>query len=322
MQSNSSPSPAQSPATPPAKTMLFALLPLLQALFWGIGNPVMKIGMAAMPTFFCLSMRYGVATLLYALLFPRRVLRRIPGEILPRLLAISVVTAGSFIFSNLSLTLTTATNAGFLMSIAVLFTPFLSVLLLREKLNKLHLIPIAVILAGMYLLCDVEGVLVFGPGELCALLSSVTAALVLVLSADLLARMDPVALAAVQSAVTALVCFVMMALRGEFMPFGQIPPVGWMVIAYSAVFCTMVCYLLQNVALLRLSATFVSLLLCAEPLFSAAAASILLDESLTGLGLLGARLIFAGIVASSLLQSHESRKKQADQQADQNIAST
>ena len=296
---------------PVVRTMLFALLPLLQALFWGIGNPVMKIGLAALPTFFCLSMRYGVATLLYLLLFPKRVLQHIPKRLRGRLLLISLVTAGSFICSNLSLTLTTATAAGFLMSTAVLFTPFLSVLLLKERFNKLHLIPILAILIGMYLLCDVNGISVFGVGEFFALMSSVTTALVLVMSADLLLQMDPVALAAVQSGITALVCVVTMLLRRELIPVSEIPAVGWAVIAYSAVFCTLICYLLQNLSLVKLSATFVSLLLCAEPLFSAVAAAILLNESLSGTGLTGAALIFCGIVGSSLLQGRESRGEAA-----------
>jgi drug/metabolite transporter (DMT)-like permease len=45
----------------------------LQCLFWGIGNPVMKIGLDFIPPFYCLSVRYIFAFLIFMMFLGKRV---------------------------------------------------------------------------------------------------------------------------------------------------------------------------------------------------------------------------------------------------------
>jgi drug/metabolite transporter (DMT)-like permease len=76
---------------------------------------------------------------------------------------------------------------------------------------------------------------------------------------------------------------------------------GWGIILYLAVGCTCVAYLFQNISLRKVPATYVSLIFCSEPIFTAIASYFLLDELLSISGFIGAALIMAGIVYAALL---------------------
>mgnify|MGYP003196030479 CR=1 FL=1 len=71
---------------------------------------------------------------------------------------------------------------------------------------------------------------------------------------------------------------------------------GWLVVAYLALLCTCLSYVLQNTALTRLSSYTVSLLQCTQPILTAACSYLLLRERLTAVGLTGAAIIVVCVV--------------------------
>ena len=81
---------------------------------------------------------------------------------------------------------------------------------------------------------------------------------------------------------------------------------GWLVVAYLALLCTCLSYVLQNTALTRLSSYTVSLLQCTQPILTAACSYLLLGEKLSAIGLVGAALIVACVV----LENWQSGRKQ------------
>lgn len=81
---------------------------------------------------------------------------------------------------------------------------------------------------------------------------------------------------------------------------------GWLVVAYLALLCTCLSYVLQNTALTRLSSYTVSLLQCTQPILTAACSYLLLGEKLSAIGLAGAALIVACVV----LENWQSGRKQ------------
>ena len=76
----------------------------------------------------------------------------------------------------------------------------------------------------------------------------------------------------------------------------QVTVTGWLVVAYLALLCTRLSYVLQNTALTRLSSYTVSLLQCTQPILTAACSYLLLRERLTAVGLTGAAIIVACVV--------------------------
>ena len=283
------------------KTILYEALLLFECLLWGIGNPVMKIGLDVIPPLFCLSVRYLLAFIIFMLFFAKRVFNTMTRKQIVPCLIISAFTAASFISCAFALIYTTATNTGFLMSTTVLFTPFLSCVILKTKPDKRHILPLVIVTAGLYLLCSGGKGFSFGLGEIFALLCAVTGACMLVFSSKYLADMDPVTFSVMQTGFTGLFCFVSALLFEDIPTLSSIPPVGWGVIVYLAVGCTCIAYLFQNIALRHVPPTYVALAFCSEPIFTAIASWILLGELLSLKGFVGAALILASIIIASLL---------------------
>lgn len=157
-------------------TILYGSLLLIQCLLWGVGNPVMKIGLSVIPPLFCLTVRYILAFLIFMPFLAKRVFANMSWKHLIRFLIIAAFTAASFITCAFALIYTTATNAGFLMGTAVIFTPLLSCLILKSKIDKKHFVPIVIVTAGLFLLCSGGGGFSLGPGEVLALLCAISGA--------------------------------------------------------------------------------------------------------------------------------------------------
>lgn len=282
-------------------TIFYGVLLLLECLLWGIGNPIMKIGLELVPPLYCLSIRYILAFVLFMLVFGKQVFAKVNKAHLVPYLVISACTAASFISSAFSLIYTTATNSGFLMSTAVVFTPFLSYFILKSKIDKKHVLPIVIVNVGLYLLCNGDGGFSLGIGEIFGLLCAIAGACMLVFSSKYIRDMDPITMSTIQSGFTGLFCLIFALVFEDFPGFAGISLVGWYVIIYLAVGCTCVAYLLQNIALNHLPATYVALTFCSEPIFTAIASYFLLGEILSAKGFIGAALIMLSIIIASLL---------------------
>ena len=273
----------------------------MQCFLWGIGNPVMKIGLGVIPPLFCLAIRYILAFLFFMLFFAKRVFKTMTIKHLVPYLVISAFTAASFITSAFALIYTTATNTGFLMSTVVIFTPFLSYIILKSKIDKKHIFPILIVTVGLYSLCSGDNSFDFGLGEVFALMCAFTGAGMLVFSSKYLKDMDPVTTSVIQSGFTGLFCLIFALLFEDIPVLTSIPLMGWIVIVYLAIGCTCIAYLFQNLALRHVPATYVALAFCSEPIFTAIASYFLLGELLSVKGFIGAALIMVSIIIASLL---------------------
>lgn len=281
-------------------TVLYGALILLQCLLWGIGNPVGKICLETLPPFFCLAIRYSLAFVLFLLFFYKKICAQFRKEHVPNCIVVGLFTAASFTFSTLALKYAEATIVGFLLSLSVVFTPILSFFILRQRAGKKLIFVILIAVVGLYFLCGNGGSFSFGLGEIYALLSAFTGAGMLTYSSKHVSDVGPVALSTAQSAVTAIVSLIFALIFEDFHSLAHVSAEGWWSVLYLAVACTCIAYSLQNIALRRVSATFVSLAFCTEPIFTVIASFFLLGERLSLIGFLGAVLIVVGIVLASL----------------------
>lgn len=280
---------------------LYGGLILLECVFWGLGNPVIKIAGAAMPPFTSIALRFGLGLLLYLVCFGRRVWRSLQGIRWAPTLLVCVFTALAFTLGSFALMLTDAVIAGFLMGIAVLFTPFLEPLLLRTRFKWRILPVILVVCVGMYLLCG-GGAFTFGLGELLAVLCSLCFAIMLTLSEKYVRGMNTIALSTLQCATAfALSLACALAFEGVY-DMRQMTLQGGLAVLYLGVFSTFAAYLLQNKAMRHISATFASLAFCTEPIFTVVFSYLLLGEALTRTGLAGAGIVLIGVMYASVMK--------------------
>lgn len=280
---------------------LFAMLVLVVTVIYGFGNVLMKIAYGDLTPLWCNAFRFLVGLAVFMAVFGGRVvacLKRVSSRVwLPTALFMAL----SSVFNALAVSLTSATNAGFFVSLPMLFVPAFAFVAFRRRYAPSVALLQTVVACGLYCLCCNGGSLSFGPGEAMGLASSACYAAAIVASERALDRMDFASTATVQAAATALTS-VVLALCFEGVPaLGQVSAASWGCVLYLGVAATFAAYLVQNLALKRLPSTTVSVLLCAEPVCTAAASFLLLGETLGAIGILGATLIIGGTVAATLM---------------------
>lgn len=250
---------------------------LMVAIIWGSSYAVAKQALWFYPVLGFLAIRFGLT---FLLLLPQlrgdgqRAVR--PG------LPLGLVMLGIFLCETWGVALTSASNAAFLISLCVVFTPFVEWAMLRQRPGNLLFAASALSLAGVWLLTGGMAIsLNLGDGLMlaAALLRALLVCLTRRLTADL--QVPPLALTAVQSGVVAAGCLIL----GFTLP-GGLPALPqsaafWVATLYLVFFATLFALYVQNLALGRISATRVSLLMGSEPLFGAIIAGLWLGERLT-----------------------------------------
>ena len=278
----------------------YVLFILAQSLLYGIGNPVTKIAYdGGITPLWLLSCRFFIAALTCYVLFRRRIRAQLPKANIRHWLPSALGMAGAYICCNLALGLTSATNVGFLISLPVLFTPFLTSLLLHRRYD-LRVLPVQLLsVAGLFLLCCGESGLSFGLGEVLGLLDALSLAFALIFSERSLREIDGTVLTFLQASVTFVISLCMALCFDDASVLPAVEGKAWAVVLYLALGCTVLAYLLQNFAVAHLSAATVSVLQCTQPILTALISFIVLREKLTALGLLGGVLIVAALLLNS-----------------------
>ncbi len=278
---------------------------LLQSVIYGFGNPLTKIAFKSITPFWSLSVRFTIAFIVFMLFFGRRIIGSLKSVEPKVYLPAGICMATAYITCNLALSWTSATNVGFLMSLPVIFAPILALLIYKVKYRLIHIPVQIVVVIGLYLLCFDGEKLVFGKGEITALITAISIAGALVFGEESLKQLDAVAVSAVQAGITALISLpcALIFENTEILVHVTIP--AWLVVLYLAIFCTNIAYMLQNSALKYISASTVSMLQCTQPILTAIISYLLLREKLSTLGIIGAAIIIVCIIAENIITVKE-----------------
>lgn len=280
---------------------LFVASVVLQTLIFGFGSAITKIAYESVTPLWCMTLRFGIAFLVFAIPFGPRIVRSLRAARLRDWLPAALGMAVSYIGINVALDLTTATNVGFLGALPVVFAPFIAIVVLRRRYELRHLPFQAAVVAGLFLLCSNGGAFSFGAGEALALLGSVGIACALVFGQKGLAKLDVVTISATQVGVTFLASLGGAVALEPPLAFSAVTPAAWGVIAFLALASTCLTFALQNLALTRLESSTVSMLLTGEPIFTALFGFLILGETLSPAGLAGSAIIVACLVGETYL---------------------
>lgn len=292
---------------------------VLQSVVYGFGDPISKIAFEVTPVYSMMSVRYSIAFIVTFMLFRQRILRTLRTAPLGAWLFPGVFIGMSYLLNNVALALTDATSVAFLRSLSVVMTPAFAFIIFRRRFKWQHILIQVMVLPGMYLLCVRGGLSGFGAGEIVAILAAILMAATLVLSQRFLSSagsgsgaetgpapasqeaLDPLSLTSLQAG-----CSAVLALIGAFIFEGgihieQTTPAAWGIILYLAIVCTFLGYLMQNLALTRISERTVSLLQSLCPVMTAVFSYILLGETLSPAGMAGAAIIIICVTAGAVI---------------------
>ena len=278
-----------------------ALLIILQDLLYGFGDPITKIAYESVPVFSLLAVRYTIALTVLLLIFGRRILQGLRTARIRSWLVPGLCIGSCYILSNIALSLTDATAVAFLRSLSTVFTPLLMIFTAKARMRRSHIFILGAVLIGLYLLCCTNGLKSFGIGEILALCSALLMAGSLEFARQALDDIDPIALTAAQAAISALLAMICAFIFNGGLQLQSATLPAWGVIFYLGICCTMLGYLLQNQAMRTIPSRTVALIQCACPVLTAVFSFILLHETLSVRGIIGAVIILVSVILEIIL---------------------
>lgn len=272
---------------------------VMSTLFWGVTFVVTKVGTADFSPASFLAYRFLLAAVLMAALFPRRLRRLRSADWSAGLLIGALLFVGTWV-QAVGLRFTSASNAGFIAGLSLVFLPLFKYGLDRTPLRLKTLVSSAVALTGLASL-SLKLPLQFNLGDALILLSAIIFAWQILLIGRHASRevFDPIAMTWVQLLGCGVLSagYALVAEGGLSLP--QQPSV-WQAIVFTGILCTAFSYSCQNFTQQYLNEEQVALIFLLEPIFSCVAAILFLKEPMSMALGVGGSLIFVSIAISEL----------------------
>ena len=274
---------------------------VLQSVVYGFGDPISKVAFEVTPVYTMMTVRYLIAFAVSFTIFHKRVIGTIRTVPVKAWLIPGVCISLYYVLNNVALALADATAVAFLRSLSIVITPAFAFLVYRTSYKWQHILLQILVLPGIYLLCVRGGLSGAVTGEAVALIAAFMAAGALVFSKRYLDMVDPISMTALMAG-----CSAAIALFGSLIFEGgirleTITPQAWAIILYLAIACTFLGYLMQNLALTRISDRSVAMIQSLCPVMTAVFSFFLLGETLSTAGIAGACIIVVCVAVSSII---------------------
>jgi drug/metabolite transporter (DMT)-like permease len=263
------------------------------AAVWGLTFVMVQDAIELLPTLAFLGYRFVPAALLVALVFQRQ-LRGLSPEGWRVGALMGVFLTLGYICQTLGLEETSASNAGFITGLFVVFTPLLGALFLRQRITGVAWAAACVSALGLYLLSGSGGDFELR-GDGLVLLCALSFAAHILVTGSAVKDHDVGALLVVQLGVCGLVCLAIAALAGDLeAPRGS---TVWSALIVTSLIASALGFFVQTFAQQHAPPARTALILASEPAFAGLFGYLLADERLSAAGWGGAALILAAIVA-------------------------
>ena len=268
---------------------------LLVAVVWGGSYLSAKVLTELASVSAVLSLRFLVAAL--ALLIVWLVRRERPPS--RRALGVGVLlgtTQASILWlETQGVSITSATNAGLIISLTIILTPILESVAARRWLPRPFFVAAVVAVVGVALLVSGNGFAEPNVGDLLILAAALVRALHVTLMGRLtLGRSDSTITLTLLQAIVGAIVFTAFDLPGLVAAVTSFDLAAWIGVLYLGLACSVFAFLAQMWAIRRTSAARASLLMGTEPVWAVLVGVSLGSETLGLLGALGAALIIAG----------------------------
>ena len=265
----------------------------LVTLFWGASYYLMDLCLVEMGPLTLNAFRFLIAfAVLYVFLFPK--MRHISRETLKYSVLVGICLATAYIGCTYGVLYTSISNAGFICSLPVIFTPLLAFVCKHQVPNRRMVISMAVCVVGLGLLTLSE---TFRPalGDLICLLCAVAYAADLLVTETAVGKekVNALQLGVCNLGVVGVIMLVLCFLFEK--PHLPTTPTVWVSALFLAVFCSGLAFVITTVQQQYTSASHVGLIFTLEPVFSSIVAFFFAHEVLTPRGYIGAVLMLSSL---------------------------
>jgi len=274
------------------------------ALIWGSTFVVVKDALADVSVSMYLAVRFALAAIVMAIFFWRS-LKKLTRHAIWAGAQIGFFMFAGYAFQTTGLKYTSPSKAAFITGSSVVIVPILLALFGRRCVNVWIWIGALAALAGLYFLTiPPDGVAGLNRGDPIVFGCAVMFAMHMIAISHYVDRYPVGALAVIQVATTAVLATIALPLLSS--TGVEHPRWVWsgtlvFAVLVTAIGSTAFGFSAQTWAQQYTSPTHTAILISLEPLFAAITAWLVANEHLTGRILLGAGLIFAGILLAELL---------------------
>jgi drug/metabolite transporter (DMT)-like permease len=271
---------------------------LFVAIAWGSSYSVAKTALLYMPVLAFLFVRFALTSVIM-LPTVRQGIAANPVGVIKAGVPLGIILFAIFICETTGIANTSASNAAFLISLCVVFTPIVEGLTFRRFPGWGILAATGLSCVGAALLALQSGY-AFNGGDWLMLAAAVLRACAVSATKKITQGklLDSGALTAVQLATVAVLTGIVLILLGgnlfdgETLPMPTLP-IFWIATLYLCVICTLIPFYVQMHMVRKTTPTRVSLLMGTEPVFGAIFAVLLLGEQLSLQSMAGGALIVA-----------------------------
>lgn len=269
---------------------------LLATVGWGASYLLMKMGLDSVGEFTLIALRFGIAFLLAAAFFSKR-LRQTNFKTIKYALLLGFLLFLVFVTVTFGLNTTTMTNAGFLVSLTVIFVPLFSIFFFKKKVELRLLLSILIALTGIALL-TIQPPFKIMAGDLLCIGTAVFYALHITVAGVAAKEVDPLNVGILQLGFACLYGLVFSFIFET--PTLPTTPKGWFAILMLAIVCSGFGFIIQIIAQKYTSPTRTGLIFSLEPVFAAIFGYIFAREIMSVNGYIGAFLVFLSVIISTV----------------------
>ena len=244
-----------------SKNMLYLAM-LATAAIWGGSFVVMKDSLEKQDVFSFLASRFILASILMFMYRPTA-LRGLSKRFVLRGIFAGILLGSGYIFQTFGLTNTTVSNTGFITGLYLVFTPLISLIVLRRHVIRIQWLAVLLAFIGLFLI-SYNGVSI-GRGETLVLISAILYGAHFVALGEWSDGGNTYALTLIQIATLGVMAS-LFTIKDGF----QLPPDSsvWLAVLFTAFFATFLAFLVQTKAQSVMSATAASVLLATETPFA------------------------------------------------------
>ena len=245
-----------------SKRNLLYLAMLATAAVWGGSFVVMKDSLEQQDVYSFLSSRFLLASLLMFLYRPN-VFKGLDKKFVRQAILAGLLLGSGYIFQTLGLTKTTVSNTGFVTGLYLVFTPLISLAILKRHVLRIQWSAVIIAFAGLVLI-SYNGISI-GFGETLVLISAFLYGAHFVALGEWSDGGNTYALTLIQIMTVSALATICAFINGyQVAPSARV----WTAILFTALFATFLAFLIQTKAQSVMSATAASVLLAMETPFA------------------------------------------------------
>lgn len=266
---------------------------LAATVIWGAMTVFSKQILAELDMFNMIALRFLIGFAVCLAVFHRRY-RGLDRSTVRHSAVLGVLLFVSYLFMVWGCKYTTASNAGFMMSLTSVFIPII-LRITQHRAPSLRLsASIVVTLTGVGLMC-LSRVIRPNIGDLICVGSAFTYSFQMIYTEKYARRNDPVVLGTLQLLFVSILGFICSFVFESSFILPQ-STAGWVQLLYLAVMCGGAGFILQTGAEKRIPSSHASLIYATQPVFVALSAFLLMGESITLRQIIGIVVVFCGVL--------------------------